>query len=523
MSRVSQPAAAEEPDSAPRTLTPAERIAPSRHDPLVAAATRPVGGPIGTHAAVGRQWFWSPQRVGLAMAVLALVVCWFGKASCIQQYSDSNGVHQLDWRSGRPFVAMCYSDIVPLYSSEKLDDAKTFPYVTSWQEDSQTAENQTRYMEYPVVTGLFQWINAKLAAGWTSVANAGWLPGALPVAIYFNISAFWLALAWLVTVWATGRTTKRRPWDAVLVAISPLVLVHTFTNFDALATAATAAGILAWSRKRPEVAGVLFGLGVATKLYPLLLLGVLFLLCLRAGKLRAWSRTAAFTVLAWLVVNVPFIVAAPRGWWEFFRLNTLRPMDPDSLYNVVSYATGWAGFDGVLQKGQTPTVLNIVVAVLFLACCAGIAYVALTAPRRPRFGQLAFLVVAAFLLTNKVWSPQYSLWLVPLAVLAIPRWRLLLGWMVIDAAVWAPRMFYYLGVDHKGLPAGWFLGGVVIRDLAVVGLCVLVLREIYRPRTDLVRLSGDDDPAGGVLERARDKVVFASFRRSRPQPQQPVS
>ncbi|GAA3534335.1 glycosyltransferase 87 family protein [Amycolatopsis ultiminotia] len=507
--------AAVDPDPAVRTLTPAERIAPSRQDPLVAAATRPVGGALGEHAAVGRHWFWSPQRVGLGLAVLALVLCWFGKASCIQQYTDSSGANQLDWRSGRPFVAMCYSDIVPLYSSEKLDDPRTFPYVSSWREDSQTAQDQTRYMEYPVVTGLFQWINAKLTAGWLTIADAGWLPSALPVAVYFNITAFWLALAWLVTVWATGRTTRRRPWDAVLVAISPLVLVHTFTNFDAIATACTAAGILAWARRRPEVAGVLLGLGAAAKLYPLLLLGVLFVLCLRAGKLRTWGRAALFTVLAWLVVNVPFILVATRGWWEFFRLNALRPMDPDSLYTVVSHTTGWAGFDGVLQKGQTPAVLNTVVAVLFVACCVGIGYVALTAARRPRVGQLAFLVVAAFLLTNKVWSPQYSLWLVPLAVLAIPRWRPLLGWMVLDALVWVPRMFYYLGIDHKGLPEGWFLATVVVRDLAVVGLCVLVLREIYRPRTDLVRLAGDDDPAGGVLERARDRVRLPGLRSRR--------
>ncbi|MDT8910500.1 glycosyltransferase 87 family protein [Amycolatopsis sp. PS_44_ISF1] len=506
------PVTDEEPDAAPRTLTPAERVVPSRIDPLAAAATRPLGGPVGEHAAIGRHWFWSPQRVGLAVAVLALVVCWFGKASCIQQYTDSSGATQLDWRAGRPFVAMCYSDIVPLYSSERLNDPHTFPYVSSWKEDTQTAENQTRYMEYPVVSGLFQWADAKLAAAWLSVAGSGWLPGALPVAIYFDISAFWLALAWLVTVWATGRTVKRRPWDALLVAASPLVFVHAFTNFDAIATACTAAALLAWSRRRPEVAGLLLGLGAATKLYPLLLLGVLFVLCLRAGKLREWRRAALFTALTWLVVNVPLMLVATRGWWEFFRLNALRPMDPDSLYNAFSYATGWTGFDGVLHKGQSPTWLNTVVAVLFLICCAGIAYLALTAPRRPRLGQLAFLVVAAFLLTNKVWSPQYSLWLVPLAVLAIPRWRLLLGWMVLDALVWAPRMFYYLGTDHKGLPEGWFLGTVVLRDLAVLGLCVLVIREVYRPRTDLVRLSGDDDPAGGVLDRARDRVRLPGWR-----------
>ena len=112
---------------------------------------------------------------------------------------------------------------------------------------------------------------------------------------------------------------------------------------------------------------------------------------------------------------------------RFFRLNTERNADPDTLYNVLVQWTGWPGFDPGLQQGQPPTVLNTVSSVLFLACCAGIAYVALSAPTRPRLAQLGFLVVAAFLLTNKVWSPQYSLWLVPLAVLALPRWKPLLA------------------------------------------------------------------------------------------------
>jgi uncharacterized membrane protein len=292
------------------------------------------------------------------------------------------------------------------------------------------------------------------------------------------------------------------------VAISPIVLVHAFTNFDLLATAFTATGLLAWARRKPALAGVLLGLGAAAKLYPLLLLGPLLVLCLRAGKMRGWSIAAAATVGTWLAVNLPFMLLVPAGWKQFFRLNTMRPMDPDSVYNVISYFSGWKGFDGTLVAGETPTWLNAVSGALFISCCAGIAYVGLTAPRRPRVAQLCFLVVAAFLLTNKVWSPQYSLWLVPLAVLAIPHWRLLLGWMLIDAVVWVPRMFYYLGPDNRGLPAGWFLGTVIVRDLAVLGLCVLVIREIYKPGTDLVRLAGDDDPAGGFLDGAPDKLVL---------------
>ena len=495
------------------TLGPADRVAPTWTEPLARAGSAPFGGPLGVHAVIGRHWFWTPLRVALLIAIIGLTIGWFGKAACVQQYYNEDSKQlELDWRSNRPFTAMCYSDIIPLYSAEQLDKGG-FPYKTSWYDDEGKPTQHERWMEYPVLTGLFQWVNAKMTDGWLKIADAGWLPTGLAVTVFFDISAFWLALAWLVTIWAVTRTARRRPWDAALIAASPLVMVHAFTNFDTLATACAATGLLAWARKRPLLAGVLLGIGGAAKLYPLFLLGALLVLCLRAGRMRAFWTTTAAALLTWAAVNLPIALLYPRGWWEFFHRNSLRGADPDSLYNVVAQFTGWQGFDGPLAFGETPVVLNAVTAALFLACCAGIAFVALHAPARPRVAQLAFLIVAAFLVTNKVWSPQYSLWLVPLAALAIPRWRLLLGWMVLDALVWAPRMMYYLGDDKKGLPIDWFLSFVVIRDLAVLGLCALIIYEIYRPAKDLVRITGDDDPAGGVLDGAPDKVVLKRRRR----------
>jgi uncharacterized membrane protein len=117
---------------------------------------------------------------------------------------------------------------------------------------------------------------------------------------------------------------------------------------------------------------------------------------------------------------------------------------------------------------------------------------------------LAFLIVAGFLLTNKVWSPQYSLWLVPLAVLAIPRWIPLLVWMSVDAYLWYPRMGYFLGLGSpgRGNSPETFLRVVVLRDALVLALCALVVWTIYVPRHDPVRKTGADDPAGGPLDGA---------------------
>ncbi|UYP18946.1 glycosyltransferase 87 family protein [Rhodococcus sp. Z13] len=469
------------------------RDTPGRTDPMVARLSTVIGGPVGRHAVLGRTRFLTPLRVMLLLAVVFLAFGWFGKAACIQQGPvGADGALGLDWGNNRQYVAMCYSDIVPLYGAERLSEG-AFPYRTSWEEPGADGAMQTRYMEYPVLAGLYQYGSMRIAKAWDATP---WLPDALQVAIYFCVVALGLALAWLATVWATAMSAGRRIWDAALVAASPLVVVHAFTNFDALATACAAGGLLAWARRKPLLAGVLLGLGAAVKLYPLLLLGPLLVLCLRTGRLGVFARTAAAGAATWLVVNLPIMLLYPRGWAEFFRLNSERGADPDSIYNVLRSFLGRPDW-------PVPT-LNVVSLVLFAAACAGIGVVALTAPRRPRLAQLCFLVIVAFLLTNKVWSPQYSLWLVPLAVLAIPHRRVLLAWMTIDALVWVPRMYYYLGPDQKGLPEQWFTATVFLRDVAVVALCAVVLRQIYRPVEDPVRYGFVDDPVGGILDQAPD-------------------
>ncbi|KBZ67741.1 glycosyltransferase family 87 protein [Mycobacterium colombiense] len=489
------------------------RDCPSRTDFLGAALADVVGGPVGRHALIGRSRLMTPLRVMFLIALVFLALGWSTKAACLQSTGTGTADQRVaNWDNQRAYYELCYSDTVPLYSAELLSQGK-FPYKSSWVETDSTGAQQirydgqpaVRYMEYPVLTGVYQYVSMALAKTYTALSKLAPLPVVAEVVMFFGIAAFGLALAWLATVWASAGLAGRRIWDAALVAGSPILIFQIFTNFDALATAFAMAGLLAWARRKPVLAGVLIGLGAAAKLYPLLFLGPMLLLGIRTGRLRAWARTTVAAGVTWLLVNLPVLVFFPRGWSEFFRLNTRRGDDMDSVYNVIKSFTGWRGFDPKLGFWQPPTVLNTVVAVLFVACCAAIAFIVLTAPQRPRVAQLLFLVVAAFLLTNKVWSPQFSLWLVPLAVLALPHRRLLLAWMTVDALVWVPRMYYLYGNPNRSLPEQFFTTTVLLRDIAVIMLCALVIRQIYRPGEDLVRWGGRvDDPAGGPFDRAPD-------------------
>ena len=114
-----------------------------------------------------------------------------------------------------------------------------------------------------------------------------------------------------VTAVAVARTHRRRPWDALLLALAPAFALTATINWDLLAVALTAVGACCCGPAAGRLAaGVLIGLATAAKLYPVLLLRPLLLLCLRAGQAAGLlaDRLGAAAV-AWLVVNLPVMAA----------------------------------------------------------------------------------------------------------------------------------------------------------------------------------------------------------------------
>jgi uncharacterized membrane protein len=428
------------------------------------------------------------RRDGLAIAITmsALAVSFATKWTCIEPERAEAVV-------GRFPESACYNDVAPLFFSRFMD-VGAFPYA-----GAPPVSGGGGYLEYPALTGLWTWVVAGLARGAASVMGSD----ASSLHVYFWINSALLAVLWVVAVLLTARLSRWESWKVALVA-APLLAVHGFTNWDAIPVALTAAAMYAWARERPVAAGILIGLGTAAKLYPVLLLGPLLVLCLRAGTMRSWVRSAGAAAAALLVVNLPIAILFTEGWSEFFRLNSTRPPEWNSWYFIV----------GTIIGRGLPLV-NVLSIVLLLAACAGIAYLALAAARRPRFAQLAFLVVAAFLLTNKVWSPQYSLWILPLVILALPRWRLIVAWQLSEALVWLV-LTPHLGIlDHPGTGLGPLMAVEIVRHVIVTSLVVLVVRDVLRPERDPVRADGIDDPGGGVLDRAPDRLVLRRGRIAR--------
>jgi uncharacterized membrane protein len=401
------------------------------------------------------------------------------------------------WNTGlEQYQAHCYTDIYPLYFGEGLSAGKV-PYTG-------------HPVEYPVVIG-----GAMQAAAWVvqpisdpSVRGREFFDVTVAILAIFAVAGV------LATAYLAGPALR---WTALLVALAPALILGAFINWDMIAMSLAILGMAAWAARRHVLAGVLLGLAVATKFYPVIFLGPLLLLCLRAGRMRAFWASAGSAAAAWLAVNLPVAFIAPGGWSEFYRFNTARGADWGSIWYFFE-AESWPGV-GSLQLSA----LNTVSVAVFAVAALLIAVLALAAPRRPRVAQLFFLTLAVFLLSNKVWSPQYVIWLVPLAVLARPRlWSYAL-WQIAEVgyffAIWAYLITVIAGPRGGGIGTGLYFAAVLARFGTVALLCALVVKDILRPGTDRVRADGTDDPAGGVLAGAPDVRRLRLRLRRLPQPE----
>ncbi|MFD1657658.1 glycosyltransferase family 87 protein [Streptomyces caeni] len=457
-----------------------DTVRPTREDEVAAVGSELIGGPIGRRALLGTSW-WTPVRVVALVAIGMFALGMVQKLPCY----DSG------WFFGASsqYTHACYSDIPHLYQGRGFADGLV-PYFDKLPGDMD-------YLEYPVLTGVFMEVASWLTPGGGELQSRE--------QIYWMVNAGMLMVCAAVIAVCAARIHRRRPWDGLLVALAPAFALTATINWDLLAVALLAVAMLMWSRGNALAFGLLVGLATAAKFYPFLVLGPLFVLCWRAGKWREFSTAALAAAGAWLVVNLPVMVLAPEGWAKFYSFSRERGVDFGSVFLFVSR---W--FDVQI----TPDTANTWAMIMMLFVCLGIVAMTLTAPRRPRFAQLAFLIVAAFILTNKVYSPQYVLWLVPLAALARPRWRDFLIWQACEVAyflgIWMYLAYTTSGDAHKGLPTDGYQLAIAVHLLGTLYLCAVVVRDIFMPERDVVRRAGDDDPAGGVLDGAPDVFVLGA-------------
>jgi uncharacterized membrane protein len=451
-----------------------DHVDPTSDDPVLTALSEGVGGPIGTRSA-GHPW-WTPARVLVLLAAVFFALGMVQKSGCYQGY----------WANDDRYTHMCYSDLPYLYTGRGLAELD-WPYT-----DDPQVRARYEVMEYPVGIAY-----AAYAAAWVTqeatgagdvharadqptgdVASSGQVRKETRAFVIVNTLGF-AALA-ILSAWLLAGVNPRRPWDAAAFAVSPALVLTGIINWDMLAVVFVAGALFTWARGRPLATGALIGVGTATKLYPLFLLGPVAIICLRERRYRDLVDTVLAAAASWFVLNAPAYLSGKDEWKRFWEFNSERGPDLGSAWLVLQQARDHA---------ISASTVNHWSWILFGLWCAAVAVVGFWAPSTPRLAQLGFLVVTGFLLVNKVYSPQYVLWLLPLAVLARPRWRDQLVWQACEVLYFASVWWYLQGdlQPAEGQDVGVYWVAVIVRMLGELYLVALVVRDVLYPRYDPVR------------------------------------
>jgi uncharacterized membrane protein len=388
-------------------------------------------------------------RAARTISLGVVLACVLGTMALgtIQKAPCANGA----WNDGKQYKLLCYTDVVPLVGTEQLAGGR-LPFLDRCREtDDQHCD------EYPVLTMYFM-----RTAAW--IGGTGYAP-------FFFVNAFMLAVCGAVAAVCLWRLVGRR---ALWFALAPTLLMYGTMNWDLLAVALATAALLAFADRRDFLAGVLLGLGAAAKFYPVLLVLPLFL-----QRLQDREPDRAVTLLwsaagAWALVDIPFAVASTSAWWEFFRFNSKRGADWDSIWFI-----GWRYLG---DETPTPAAVNAWSAALFVGSFA-IAWV-IKHVRDHAFARwtLGLPLLVTFLLANKVYSPQYGLWLLPWFALALPDLKRFVAFEIADVAVFVTR-FWFFGsfTGGWGTPHWWFDVAVLVRAVVLIWCVIGWIRREGEP------------------------------------------
>nr|WP_202881496.1 glycosyltransferase 87 family protein [Pedococcus badiiscoriae] len=424
------------------------------------------GGPLGRHASA-RARSWAATVVPLLVAAAAtMALSVVERAHCIQK----------GWTGSDQFWHACFSDLPSLYQLGNLHHGLA-AYLAG---DGSSAD-------HPVLTG----------------AVMAWLGGLVPDGPFLDQTrwyfALWALLGTALAVAVVYLTAASRPLhsaNAAQVALSPVLLLTAMLSPDLFGVALASAGIWAWARRRPTLAGALLGLAVATRTYPVLILLALVVLGLRTGRLHAVGRTLAAAAGAVGVVLLPFLIGNPGAiavpyerWWD-------SQAGLGSLWMVPELV------GHPLPTGATTllTVVGLVVAVLMGALFA------LSTRRRPTVAEVALVLVALALVTGKTFPVQSSLWLVPLVALCGLRWRDHLVWASAEALHFVAVWLYVGGLSRpeRGLPPGWYAVALIVR-VAAVGYLVWRVWDTASQRAEAPDLDAADPSVSRGDELSEDQ------------------
>ena len=348
------------------------------------------------------------------------------------------------WGAPDNYVHACYSDLPSLFSDRGLT-THTWPY-----------SSKTNAVEYPPLTGMVMYATSFL------VRHNG-----DQYRKYFDVNAIFLSILFIAVVLLLKRM---RPDLWYLLPLAPVVIASLFINWDMWAVLPALGSIYYFDKGSNKKSALLLGIGTAVKFYPIVLALPALLIFWRRREIKSALNYFLVFGATWLLINLPFILTTPTGWYRFFKLNSERGADWGSIWHAL-YIFG-------IHIDH----LNIFSTLLFLVGATAFAIFQLGLKEIPTLARGSFFIVAIFVTASKVYSPQYILWLTPLAILALHDkkdrtafWIWQGAEMIYHLAIWE-YLAVYSG-SHFGIPEKAYAAAILIRIAALGYFAAALIRK----------------------------------------------
>ena len=464
-------------------MTAADRVlVPTREDPVARSASAVVGGPFGRYA-VPLARGWRRLAAGLVAAStvpMALSVALRGH--CVDQ----------GWSSPDQFFHMCFSDLPATFTDQNLG-AGLSAFLTGGVAAPTPA--------HPPLTALLLAMTGGLVPDGSADARARF---------FFGLWAVLAAVLLALTVWFTAASTRRMPFRAAHVALSPVVALTVVVSPDILGVTLASAALWAWSRSRPVVSGILFGLAISARSYPVLLVVAIALVALRAGRIRSVLPVLGSAIVTFAAVAAVLAMGNPEGAMRAYSswLGAEAGFGSPWVVGQLPHSDGATALGFNPPAPLPPSVLTILAVAGWLVAILVGAWLAWAGERRPGVAEVALVMLAIVLVTGKSFPVQASLWLVPLVALVGLRWRDHLVWSGAESLHFGAVWLYLAGssVPDRGMPSGWYLLFLLLRLLSIGWLVAQTWWQV-RDRMPMVLSPAETDPLAGPLTDAPDELI----------------
>lgn len=291
-------------------------------------------------------------------------------------------------------------------------------------------------------------------------------------------------------------------WQPLAVYTAALVAAGSLASqrYDLWPALLVLAALFWFSRGNYTLCWLFLALGFTAKLYPALLAPPLAIYQITRRDCRGLAKGLGLAALAVVLIIVPWLIVSPGGFWESLQYQFGRGLQMESTYASaleVAATLGLTHLTVVFQSGAdnvtSPLASTLARLSSFASVLAmvGVWFAYATTRLKARQAQDASgtpqvvdlctmtlfwaLGILAFLLTSKVLSPQFLVWLMPIVALVAVRQRWWVWAMFVAAAALSYYVFpdrYYDLMDFKGTA----VAALVLRNLLLLAIALLLLR-----------------------------------------------